>query len=84
MSDLLDNFEGMYSDGDTDVRCYSRRIVRIRKAQKCPGNFLEALHDIPAGTEAVVERAIIDGKWATCYTCADCVTKWNLKRGLTE
>jgi hypothetical protein len=77
MSSLLDNFEGMYSDGDGDVRCYSRRIVVTRAPHKCPGNFLEALHDIPPGTTAVVERAIVDGKWGTCYTCADCIEKWN-------
>jgi hypothetical protein len=82
MPDLLEYFEGMYSDGDADVRQYSRRVVKTRKAHKCPGNFLEALHDIPAGTTAVVETAIVDGKWGSCYTCADCVEKWKKERGL--
>lgn len=76
MTDLLEEFEGMYSDGDADVRCYSRRVVVTKKPHRCPGNFLEALHDIPIGTAAVVERALVDGKWATCYTCSDCIEKW--------
>ena len=75
---LLDNFEGMYSDGD-DVRLYSRRAVTTKTAHKCPGNFLEALHEIPVGSRAVVERALVDGKWATCYTCSDCIDKWNAR-----
>jgi hypothetical protein len=74
--DLLEGFQGMYSDGDADVRCYSQKVVKTRKAQKCPGMFLEALHDIPAGTTAVVERALLDGKWCSCYTCAACIEKF--------
>lgn len=80
MTDLLTDFEGMYSDGDADVRQYSRRVVRTRSVHSCPGFFLEALHNIPAGTLAVVERAIVDGKWCSCWTCADCINRWKRER----
>lgn len=84
MSDLLEGFKGMYSDGDADVRCYSRRVVVTRRPHKCPGMFLEALHDIPVETTAVVERAIVDGEWGTCYTCAGCIESWDSKYHVTD
>jgi hypothetical protein len=75
-SELLDSFEGMYSDGDADIRCYTRRVVTTRRPHLCPGYFLEALHDIPTETVAVVERALVDGKWCSSYTCANCISNW--------
>ena len=76
-SDLLYAFEGMYSDAYGDVREYSTKVVKTRKPHKCPGYWREEQHEIPAGTTAVVERAIMDGKWVSCYTCEACILKWN-------
>jgi hypothetical protein len=81
---LLDNFEGMYSDGDADIRCYSAKVVKTRKQHMCPGYFLEALHPIPVGTLTVRERALVDGKWGTAYTCVDCIKRWNAERGTLQ
>lgn len=78
--DLLQNFEGMYTDSDTDIRCYTTAVVRTRTPHQCPGNFKEALHSIPVGSRAVVERALVEGKWSTCYTCEECILQWNKVR----
>jgi hypothetical protein len=78
--DLLVAFEGMYNDGDADVRLYSAKVVKTRAEHKCPGYFLEALHPIPVGTLTVRERALVDGKWATSYTCAECIHRWNQQK----
>ena len=79
-SELLRGFEGMYTDGDADIRCYSAKVIVTRKPHKCPGNFLEALHDIPAGTRTIRETAIVDGHWGTSYTCEKCVIEWGSNR----
>lgn len=78
-SELLQQFNGMYAGDDGDVRMYSAKVVRPTKGKKCPGNFAEALHDVAAKTRGVVERALIDGKWRSCYTCEDCIITWAKK-----
>lgn len=79
-AELLLKFDGMYSGDDGDVRMYSAKVVRPKRAKKCPGNFAGALHDVVANTRGVTERALIDGEWCSCYTCEECILAW-AKRG---
>jgi hypothetical protein len=79
---LLEYFEGMYTDSDTDIRRYTVSVVKTRSEHNCPGNFTDKLHPIPIGTIAVVERAIVEGEWASSYTCENCVLAWRKFRGL--
>lgn len=78
-ADLVREFEGMYDERDGDVRQYAVKVVTTRVPHKCPGYFLEALHDVPAKSRMVMESAIVDGKWSRCYTCEFCVTEWARK-----
>jgi hypothetical protein len=70
-------------EGERDVRIRARtvKIVTTRKPQKCyrPEG---TLHDIPAGTRARHERAIVDGEWGSYYTCCDCMTRWMRECGI--
>lgn len=75
-AELLRSFEGMYSDDYGYVRLYSAKVVTTRKAQTCPGYWRNARHDIAPGSVCVVERALVDDKWASCYTCETCIKDW--------
>lgn len=67
--------EGWLYGGDIDVDVSHRtaKVVRIRYPQVCCSGY----HDgtVPAGTAMIAERALVDGKWVTCYTCKDCIDK---------
>ena len=80
--ELLRQFDGMYDDCDAEVRLHSKKVVIPRKARKCPGNFLEGLHDVASGKRGIVERALVDGQWRSCYTCEDCIMAWAKERGI--
>jgi len=65
---FADEFEGL------EIRCHTRKIVKVRKPQIC--NWLEHIHPIPVGERVVVDRAIIDGNWDSAYSCFGCLEKW--------
>lgn len=67
-----DPFDG---DRDVDVRARTVAIVTTRKPHKCmsPGG---AIHDIPSGTRARYETAIVEGHWGRYYTCVACMDGW--------
>jgi hypothetical protein len=77
--ELLGMFEGMFSDGYGDVSHYTCKVVTTRLPTKCPGNFKEALHDVPKGTRGIREKAILDKKWATFFTCEECIVKYAMR-----
>jgi hypothetical protein len=66
-----DPFDG---DRDVDIRARTVAMVTTRKSHQCHGN--EGMHEIPAGTRARYETAIVDGKWGRYYTCVACMDKW--------
>lgn len=69
-----DPFEG---DRDVDIRAKTVSLVTTRKPQKCHGyDGFTTMHDIPAGTRARFEKAIVDGDWGSCYVCTECMDKW--------
>lgn len=67
-----DPFDG--ADRDIDIRARKVKMVTTRKAQRCHGN--SGMHDIPAGTRARYESAIVDGEWGSYYTCVACMDQW--------
>lgn len=70
-----DPFDG--ADRDVDIRARTVKVVTTRKPQRCYGDDGAAsAHDIPAGTRARVERAIVDGEWGSFYICVPCMVKW--------
>lgn len=63
-------------DRDVDVRQKTVRIVTTRKPQICSAHDGFKGAEVPAGTRAMVERAIVDGKWCSAYVCVGCVDNW--------
>lgn len=63
--------------GDEDVRLHKQRIVRLRKPQQCAGLRQELYqHPLNAGSYALRETALVDGRWGQCYLCVDCMDGW--------
>ena len=62
------------SKGDDNIRNYASKVVRTRAPHQCMASA--AMHDIPPGSFAVREKAIVDGKWAASYTCTACIDVW--------
>ena len=73
-----DPFNYPYGDGDTDVRLRKVRIIVTRKPQTCvpPPGIGKDVHEIPPGTKARFESAIVEGVWSKCYTCLNCMDIW--------
>lgn len=72
---VWDPFDG--ADRDVGIRARTVRIVTTAKEQHCLGDDGAAsAHDIPAGTRARVERAIVEGEWGSYYICVACMDKW--------
>lgn len=70
----FDPFEG---ERDVDIRCKSVKLVAVRNPQKCHGLDAESHgHAINPGERARYEKAIVDGKWGSCYVCLGCMDKW--------
>lgn len=71
-----DPFDG---DRDIQVKCRTVKLVTTRKPQKCFDPMDGKPHEIPAGTRARYETAIVEGKWGSYYTCIACMDKWLTK-----
>lgn len=74
-SDYLDAV--LFEDRDVDIRAQTKRIVTTRVQHRCA--FADSLgkdHLIRAGSRAVLESAVVEGKWGTCYSCLPCIDKW--------
>jgi hypothetical protein len=72
---LLRYHEGMFVDSE-GIDCFEKKVVRTRKPHSCPGLKHDDFHELPAGSRAVVEHAIVDGSWRTAYTCEAHVIEW--------
>ena len=63
----------LYGGGDEEVECGSMRWVTTRFSQEC----LSVLHTgemtLPAGTRMILERAKVEGRFGSCYTCKPCI-----------
>lgn len=81
-SDVYEYWNPFEGDMDTDVRCETRKIVNTRTPHEC--TLGEEFHEIKPGTMAMVDIAIVDGKWCSQYFCIDCVDKWLEEIGFVE
>jgi hypothetical protein len=76
---LYDPFE--YDEGE--IACRKVRMVTTRKPQNCLDPWKGKLHEIPAGTRARFETALIDGSfWGKYYVCTACMDNWFKKVGI--
>jgi hypothetical protein len=60
---------------DVELECRSLGWVRTRYPQKCLSVMHEGKQTQPSGARMVAERAKVEGKFGTCYTCEPCVRK---------
>ncbi|MHA2064625.1 MAG: hypothetical protein ACXABY_09650 [Candidatus Thorarchaeota archaeon] len=68
------NYDMFAGDKEGPVtRLRSVRLVTTRREQTCV--FLN-VHQMPPGTHARYEQAIMDDKWRSYYCCLDCMDKW--------
>ena len=63
----------IFDGRDEDVRACETRIVLTRTAHQCLSPLTMKMHDIPAGTRAMREHAIVDGVWCSSYSCCACL-----------
>ena len=76
-----DPFEG---DRDVDIKCRTVRVVKTRKPNQCIGiEGRDSIHDMPVGTRARYEHALVDGEWGQWYMCCECMDKWFEIAGIT-
>lgn len=69
-----DPFEG---DRDVDIKFRTKKLVTVRKQQKCHGlDYKSHGHAILPGERARYEKALVDGEWGSYYVCIGCMTKW--------
>ncbi len=59
-------------DRDVDIKARKVRVVRTRKPHTCLTANLKQ-HEIPAGSLARFESAVVDGEWGCYYTCLECI-----------
>lgn len=62
-----------FADTDRDVQIRNRKVtvVKTRKPQMCV-SLSSGSHEIPLGTMARRESAIIDGSFGAYYYCLEC------------
>lgn len=66
----------LYGGGDEEIVCWSVQWVVTRYPHECYSVYHEGkAGKIPAGTRVVVERAKVEGRFGTCYTCNDCLKR---------
>lgn len=58
---------------DYEMECRSLGWVHIRYPQNCVSILHKGKTAELAGTRMVSERAKVEGKFCTCYTCETCV-----------
>lgn len=69
----VDMFSG---DRDVDIRARKVKIVTTRKPHLCCTHDGYKGGEIPAGTRALRETAVVDGEWGTNYVCCACIDAW--------
>ena len=67
-----ENCEFYRIDSDKE-KCYSKKVVKVRKEHKC-GNCQKP---ILLGENALFESCILDNEgWKSAYTCLPCLDTW--------
>lgn len=65
----------LYSGGDEKIECRSAFWVATRYPQKCVSVLHKGRMTQPAGSRMVLERAKVEGRFGSCYTCESCMGK---------
>jgi hypothetical protein len=63
----------LYSGGDETVECASAAWVITRYPQLCLGILHVGDKVMPKGSRMVLERAKVEGRFGSCYTCGVCI-----------
>jgi hypothetical protein len=67
--------EYLYGGDDVEIECHSMAWVITRYPQKCVSILHKGPMTQPAGSRMVLERAKVEGKFGSCYTCESCVAR---------
>lgn len=61
----------LFGGDESDVKLHTVKIVKTRAAHKCmcPGG---TLHEIPIGSVAIRENAVVDDRRCSSYVCMPC------------
>jgi len=71
----MDALDYLYSGGDETIECHSAAWVKTRFPQKCVSILHKGPMTQPAGSRMVVERAKVEGRFGSCYTCEACIDR---------
>lgn len=71
----MDALEYLYGGGDEQIECRSMRWVVTRCKQKCVSVLHKGPMTLPTGTRMIMERAKVEGRFGSCYTCESCIEK---------
>jgi hypothetical protein len=63
----------LYGGGDELIECSRVSWVVTRYSQKCLSVLHKGAMTLPAGTRMIRETAKVEGRFGSCYTCADCI-----------
>lgn len=68
------DFDVMQDDRETQVHLQKVKLVKTRKKHECYGTGPGKFHDMPVGTMARRDSALIDREhWGSYYICTDCI-----------
>jgi hypothetical protein len=65
----------LYGGGDETIECRSAVWVNTRYPQMCLSIMHTGEQVQPKGARMICERAKVEGKFGTCYTCEPCIKK---------
>lgn len=63
----------LYGGGDEEVECRSVSWVTIKYPQECFSIMHDGPSKSPSGVKMIAERAKVEGKFGTSYTCMGCI-----------
>jgi hypothetical protein len=65
----------LYGGGDEQIECRSTAWVTTRYKQKCVSVLHKGTMTMPSRTHMILERAKVEGRFGSCYTCEPCIRK---------
>lgn len=71
---------GFYSDMDDEIVNQKEKLVKCRKAHKCPS----CEKQIEKGDYALLETGFMDGKPVSNHTCLPCIDAWLEESGQVD
>lgn len=66
-----------FEDRDLEIRGAVRAIVTTRSVHRCSyADVLQKPHEIPSGTRALTEWAVVEGVPGRWWACLSCLDEW--------